>query len=70
MRGVAKAEEIARDRALKGVKGVEPESLLLEVLSVEGITGDFFFHAPRRQILDKFSLTRPTYNFCELCTLS
>lgn len=46
----------------------EEDAYTPEYKRIAAITGDFFFHAPRRQVLDKFSLTQPAYNFCALCT--
>ena len=35
-----------------------------EYKRIMAIAGDVFFQTLRRQLLDKFSLTRPAYNIC------
>ncbi len=32
---------------------------------ISALQGDWFFNAPRRVLLDKYSSTQPTYNFCK-----
>ena len=31
---------------------------------ISALQGDWFFHAPRRLLLDQFSARQPTYNYC------
>ncbi|KAI0690024.1 carotenoid ester lipase precursor [Cerioporus squamosus] len=39
------------------------EAFTSQYKRIAAIQGDWFFHAPRRQLLDRFSSTRATYNF-------